>query len=75
MVILFDDGTIVCDKYFFATNDSTNGGSWWEFDIANRPANHFRRGFITVCNSLDGFCSATTQRRYVNNISTTNVRQ
>lgn len=75
VVILLDDGTIVCDKNFFATNDSTNGGSRWQFYVANRSANHFGCGFVTVRYGFDSFRRTATQRRYVYDVCTANVRQ
>jgi hypothetical protein len=60
VVILFDYGSIVRDKYFFSANNRTNGGARWQFDVANRSANNLRGGFVTVSNGFDRFSSAAT---------------
>lgn len=61
MVILLDDRTVVGNKNFFATNDSTNGGPRWKLYISNRTSNHFRCTFITVSDGFNRFRSAAAK--------------
>lgn len=43
MVTLFNTQVIIGDNHIIPAHNRTDNGAWWQLDIINLAANHFRR--------------------------------